>query len=127
MWRMFHLKTESCMSESFAEMFEASLKAGQSMQAGTIVNARVLDVKNDVVIVDAGLKSEGVIPLDEFKIDGEYTVAIGDMVEVASKPWKTGSAKPNSRKRRPSASRLGNAWPLPWSRRKPSSAPSPAR
>ena len=87
---MFHLKTESCMSESFAEMFEASLKAGQSMQAGTIVNARVLDVKNDVVIVDAGLKSEGVIPLDEFKIDGEYTVAIGDMVEVALETLEDG-------------------------------------
>ncbi|MBU0791058.1 MAG: 30S ribosomal protein S1 [Polycyclovorans sp.] len=78
------------MSESFAEMFEASLKAGQSMQAGTIVNARVLDVKNDVVIVDAGLKSEGVIPLDEFKIDGEYTVAIGDMVEVALETLEDG-------------------------------------
>ena len=87
---MFHLKTESCMSENFAEMFEASLKAGQSMQAGTIVNARVLDVKNDVVIVDAGLKSEGVIPLDEFKIDGEYTVAIGDMVEVALETLEDG-------------------------------------
>jgi len=87
---MFHLKTESCMSESFAEMFEASLKAGQSMQAGTIVMARVLDVKNDVVIVDAGLKSEGVIPLDEFKIDGEYTVAAGDMVEVALETLEDG-------------------------------------
>jgi small subunit ribosomal protein S1 len=78
------------MSESFAEMFEASLKAGQSMQAGTIVTARVLDVKNDVVIVDAGLKSEGVIDLNEFRIDGEYTVAIGDMVEVALETLEDG-------------------------------------
>jgi small subunit ribosomal protein S1 len=78
------------MSESFAEMFEASLKAGQSMQAGTIVTARVLDVKNDVVIVDAGLKSEGVIDLNEFRIDGEYTVAVGDMVEVALETLEDG-------------------------------------
>ncbi|TAJ53176.1 MAG: 30S ribosomal protein S1 [Nevskiaceae bacterium] len=78
------------MSESFAEMFEASLKAGQSMQSGTIVNALVLDVKSDVVIVDAGLKSEGVIPLDEFKVDGELKVAVGDMVEVALETLEDG-------------------------------------
>src|SRR3546814_13982439 len=71
------------MSESFAEMFEASLTGGQSMQSGTIVLARVLAVKADVVIVDAGLKSEGVIPLIEFAVDGEVTVAVGDEVEVA--------------------------------------------
>ena len=69
------------MIESFAEMFEASLKGGQSMQSGTIVNAKVLAVKPDVVIVDAGLKSEGVIPLVEFMVDGEIKVAVGDDVE----------------------------------------------
>lgn len=72
------------MSESFAELFEASLAAGQSMQPGSLVKAVVLEVKTDVVIVDAGLKSEGVIPIDEFKSeDGEITVAAGDEVEVA--------------------------------------------
>lgn len=71
------------MSESFAELFEASVKGGQSMQPGTIVNAFVLAVKPDVVIVDAGLKSEGVIPLSEFMVDGEIKVAVGDQVEVA--------------------------------------------
>ena len=71
------------MSESFAELFEASLKGGQSMQAGTIVNAIVLAIKPDVVIVDAGLKSEGVIALQEFMVDGVLTVAVGDQVEVA--------------------------------------------
>ncbi len=76
--------------ESFAEMFEASLKGGQSMQAGTIVNALVLDVKSDVVIVDAGLKSEGVIPLSEFMVDGVATVAIGDTVEVALETLEDG-------------------------------------
>jgi small subunit ribosomal protein S1 len=71
------------MIESFAELFEASVKGGQSMQPGTIVNAIVLAVKPDVVIVDAGLKSEGVIPLAEFMVDGEIRVAVGDQVEVA--------------------------------------------
>ncbi|WP_299689012.1 30S ribosomal protein S1 [Hydrocarboniphaga sp.] len=71
------------MIESFAEMFEASLKGGQSMQPGTIVNAIVLELKPDVVIVDAGLKSEGVIPIIEFMVDGVLTIAVGDQVEVA--------------------------------------------
>ncbi len=71
------------MSESFAELFEASLTSGQSMQPGTIVNAIVLEVKPDVVIVDAGLKSEGVIDIQEFMVDGALTVAAGDQVEVA--------------------------------------------
>ena len=71
------------MSESFAEMFEQSLSGGQSMQPGTIVNAIVLEIKPDVVIVDAGLKSEGVIPLAEFMIDGEVNINVGDQVEVA--------------------------------------------
>ena len=72
------------MIESFAELFEQSLTGGQSMQPGTIVSAIVLEVKPDVVIVDAGLKSEGVIPIQEFQIDGaEATVAVGDRIEVA--------------------------------------------
>lgn len=71
------------MSESFAELFEQSLTNGQSMQPGTIVNALVLELKPDVVIVDAGLKSEGVIPIIEFMVDGVLTIAVGDMVEVA--------------------------------------------
>src|SRR5579885_431776 len=73
------------MSESFAELFEQSLKSGgQSMQPGTIVDAVVLEVKPDVVIVDAGLKSEGVIPIQEFQVDGqEAKIAVGDHVEVA--------------------------------------------
>jgi small subunit ribosomal protein S1 len=71
------------MSESFAELFEQSL-AGQSMQPGAIVKARVLEVKPDVVIVDAGLKSEGVIPISEFPSqNGELSVKVGDEIEVA--------------------------------------------
>ena len=75
---------ESVVELSFAEMFEESLSGGQSMQPGTIVTALVLEVKADVVIVDAGLKSEGVIPIAEFMVDGApATVMVGDRIEVA--------------------------------------------
>ena len=71
------------MSESFAELFEQSLQ-GRTMQPGSLINAEILEIKSDVIIVDAGLKSEGVIPIDEFYDDnGEITVAEGDKVEVA--------------------------------------------
>ena len=54
------------------------------MQPGSLINAEILEIKSDVIIVDAGLKSEGVIPIDEFYDDnGEITVAEGDKVEVA--------------------------------------------
>ena len=79
------------MSESFAELFEKSLTAGQSMQPGSIVHARVLEVKPDVVIVDAGLKSEGVIPIQEFMDEsGAIKVAAGDEVEVALEAMEDG-------------------------------------
>jgi len=71
------------MSESFAELFEQSLQ-GRTMQPGSLINAEVLEIKPDVIIVDAGLKSEGVIPVDEFQDEnGEVSVAEGDKVEVA--------------------------------------------
>jgi len=71
------------MSESFAELFEQSLQ-GRTMQPGSLINAEILEIKSDVIIVDAGLKSEGVIPIDEFYDDnGEISVVAGDKVEVA--------------------------------------------
>ena len=79
------------MTESFAEMFAQSLTSGQSMQPGSVVMARVLEVKSDVVIVDAGLKSEGVIPVAEFfDENGVITVAAGDEVEVALEALEDG-------------------------------------
>ncbi|WP_020559595.1 30S ribosomal protein S1 [Thiofilum flexile] len=71
------------MTESFAELFEESLSYTQ-MQPGSLVNATVIDVRPDFIIVSAGLKSEGVIPAEQFKNErGEITVQIGDLVEVA--------------------------------------------
>ncbi len=71
------------MSESFAELLEESFSK-LNMKSGSIVEGTVIDVRNDVVVVNAGLKSEGVIPIDQFKTErGEVNVVIGDVVEVA--------------------------------------------
>ncbi len=71
------------MTESFAELFEESLSYTQ-MQPGALLNATVLEVRPDFIIVSAGLKSEGVIPAEQFKNEsGEVTVKVGDLVEVA--------------------------------------------
>jgi len=71
------------MSESFAELFEQSIAAEQ-MQPGSIIHAKVVEIRDDFVIVNAGLKSEGIIPAHQFRNeDGELEVAEGDEVEVA--------------------------------------------
>jgi len=71
------------MTESFAELFEESL-ASQRIKPGTILTGNVVEVNPDVVIVNAGLKSEAVIPAEQFYNDqGEIEVAVGDEVEVA--------------------------------------------
>jgi len=70
------------MSENFAELFEESL-AQTEMVTGTLVVGTVVDIRDGYVMVAAGLKSEGVIPLEQFKtFDGEVEVEIGDDVEV---------------------------------------------
>ncbi|MBT8122960.1 MAG: 30S ribosomal protein S1 [Gammaproteobacteria bacterium] len=70
------------MSQSFAEMFEESL-ARQEMNRGAVVTGTVVEIQSDTVIVHAGLKSEGVIPIEEFKnASGELEVEVGDEVEV---------------------------------------------
>ena len=71
------------MSESFAELFEESV-TNLNTQVGAIINGTVVDINKDAVIVYAGLKSEGIIPIDQFKVtDGVLEVAVGDSVEVA--------------------------------------------
>jgi small subunit ribosomal protein S1 len=70
------------MSESFAELFEESV-INLNTQVGAIINGTVIDINKDAVVVYAGLKSEGIIPLDQFKVtDGVLEVAVGDSVEV---------------------------------------------
>src|SRR6267154_2083585 len=71
------------MTESFSEMFEQSL-ANQRIRPGMILMGLVVDVGPDVVIINVGLKSEAVIPLDQFKNErGEIEFKAGDQIEVA--------------------------------------------
>jgi len=71
------------MTESFAQLFEQSL-ANQRIRPGMILTGLIVDVTSDVVIVNVGLKSEAVIPLEQFKNErGEVEVKVGDQVEVA--------------------------------------------
>ncbi len=69
--------------ESFAALFEESLTR-QEMRSGEVITAEVVGIDNNFVTVNAGLKSESLIPLEEFKNDnGEIDVKIGDFVPVA--------------------------------------------
>ncbi|WP_438950822.1 30S ribosomal protein S1 [Porticoccus sp.] len=71
------------MSESFADLFEESLKTVE-MNVGAIVTGVIIDIDKDWVTVHAGLKSEGVIPKIQFYDDnGELNINIGDEVQVA--------------------------------------------
>ena len=71
------------MSETFAELFEESLKSVE-MAPGAIVTGTVVDIDDDWVTVHAGLKSEGVIPKAQFLDEkGNFDLAIGDQVKVA--------------------------------------------
>ncbi|WP_407276410.1 30S ribosomal protein S1 [Halothiobacillus sp. DCM-1] len=73
----------STVIESFADLFEESLKNAE-MQTGSIIEGTVVAINNDVVVIDTGLKSEGVIPAAEFLDEnGQMTVKVGDKVDVA--------------------------------------------
>jgi small subunit ribosomal protein S1 len=80
--RLFSI-LEPNMTESFAELFEQS-EALIKFKPGTIVTGVVVDIKSDVVVVNAGLKSEGIVPIEQFRNErGELEVAVGDEVKVA--------------------------------------------
>ena len=71
------------MSESFAELLEESLSSSE-MKPGAVIEAEVVDINGDYVIVNAGLKSESEIPASQFRdSEGAVQVNIGDRVEVA--------------------------------------------
>ena len=95
------------MSESFAEMFEQSITQ-MNMRVGEIITGEVVGINRDVVIVNAGLKSEGVIPVEQFYNEsGELDVAVGDTVEVALDSFEDGYGE--SRLSREKAKRA-RAW-----------------
>lgn len=69
--------------ESFAALFEESLTR-QEMRSGEVITAEVVGIDNNFVTVNAGLKSESLIPVEEFRNDaGELDVKVGDFVAVA--------------------------------------------
>ncbi|ABN61571.1 30S ribosomal protein S1 [Shewanella baltica] len=71
------------MTESFADLFEQSLQTLE-FRPGSIVRGTVVSIKNGMVLVDAGLKSESPIPAEQFKnAQGVLEIAVGDEVDVA--------------------------------------------
>jgi len=79
---------EYYMSENFETLLDQDL-AEKNIIPGTIVKGKVVDIENGFAVVDAGLKSEGVIPLEEFGED-DGAVNIGDEVEVALEKYENG-------------------------------------
>jgi small subunit ribosomal protein S1 len=81
------------MTESFAQLFEQSL-ANQRIRPGMILTGLVVEVGDDMVVVNVGLKSEAVIPLEQFKNErGEVEVKAGDSVEVALDAMEDGTGE----------------------------------
>ncbi|MBK9130696.1 MAG: 30S ribosomal protein S1 [Gammaproteobacteria bacterium] len=81
------------MSESFAELFEQT-QIDKQMRPGSIVIGTVVMVGSDVVVVNAGLKSEGIIPIEQFMTDGRVAdVRVGDVIEVALDAVEDGSGE----------------------------------
>ncbi len=80
--RYFKLKKYINMTESFAQLFEESLNQLDT-RSGNMIRGVVVAIDKDVVLVDAGLKSESAIPVEEFKnAQGELEVKVGDEVDV---------------------------------------------
>ncbi|XBC42591.1 MAG: 30S ribosomal protein S1 [Buchnera aphidicola (Kaburagia rhusicola ensigallis)] len=71
------------MTESFSQLFKESLKTIET-KPGSIIQGIIIDINKDTVLVDAGLKSESTIPIEQFKnIKGDIEIKIGDQVDVA--------------------------------------------
>jgi small subunit ribosomal protein S1 len=78
------------MSESFAELFEQSLKVSK-IQPGGLLMGEVMRIDNDFVVIDAGLKSEGIIPAEQFRDGaGQLTIKVGDHIEVVLEYMENG-------------------------------------
>lgn len=77
-----YTKSDFANADSFAKMFEQSLEESD-FKVGDVVSGRVVDVKEDYVLVDINYKSEGLIPITEFRmVEGHPHVAVGETVEV---------------------------------------------
>jgi hypothetical protein len=101
----------SVATESFAELFEQSQTNWAKLKPGAIVKGIVVEVRNDVVVINAGLKSEGIVPIEQFRNDaGEIDVASAMRSRSPSTRSRTALAKPCCRARRPSAPWCGTSW-----------------
>jgi small subunit ribosomal protein S1 len=79
------------MTESFAELFEQSQTSLNNLKSGAIVTGTVEEIRADVVVVNVGLKSEGVIDINQFRNEqGEIEVKVGDIVKVALESIENG-------------------------------------
>jgi len=79
------------MTESFAELFEQSQIALVKLKPGAIVSGVVVEIRSDVVVINAGLKSEGVVPIEQFRNEqGELEINVGDTVKVALESLENG-------------------------------------
>src|SRR5687768_18256223 len=82
--------------ESFAALFEESLKRSE-MRSGEVITAEVVRVDYNFVVVNAGLKSEAYIPIDEFRNDqGELEAQFGDFASASPDCPETASATTSS-------------------------------
>src|SRR6187551_4039610 len=78
------------MTESFAELFEQSERVSK-LKPGAILTGTVVEIRSDVVVINAGLKSEGVVPIEQFRNEqGELEINVGDTVKVALESLENG-------------------------------------
>ncbi|STJ81491.1 30S ribosomal protein S1 [Escherichia coli] len=98
------------MTESFAQLFEESLKEIET-RPGSIVRGVVVAIDKDVVLVDAGLKSESAIPAEQFKnAQGELEIQVGDEVDVALDAVEDGFGETLLSVRKLNVTKPGSRW-----------------
>ncbi|ABA56713.1 30S ribosomal protein S1 [Nitrosococcus oceani] len=96
------------MGESFAELFEES-QADMPMAPGSIVTGTVMEIRSDVVIVNAGFKSEGVISAEQFRDEkGNLNISEGDLVEVALEAIEDGFGETRLSRQKAKEARVWN-------------------
>ncbi|HEY7658578.1 MAG TPA: 30S ribosomal protein S1 [Burkholderiales bacterium] len=104
---MMKVQSPAAPAENFAALFEESL-ARKEMRVGEVITAEVIRADENFVVVNAGLKSESYIPIEEFRNDrGEVEVKAGDFVSVAIESLEDGHGE--TRLSRDKAKRLA-AW-----------------
>src|SRR6187455_3374165 len=104
---MMKAPTQAAPMESFAALFEESLTR-KEMRVGEVITAEIVSIDDNFVIVNAGLKSESIIPVEEFRDDaGQINIKPGDFVSVAIEALEDGYGE--TRLSREKAKRLA-AW-----------------